>query len=244
MAESIARHAPAAIHESFRALMRGQIERADYDVFTRRATTSTWFKLAEARVAGASCELQLPTPRPSPRVLAQAGRLFYPIPVIEPRTDWRPAPERSQHCRRGRWIRGGSNEEDRLAECLRGAMSQAPHVAEIVIADGGSRDNTLDLVREFARRDPRIRIVEAAPAPARWNGKVSGLHAGERAMSQIVEWLLLLDADVDVEPALAAALLATAGARVRLSGHHGRLGFRRCSFSKQVLAGGARIACM
>ena len=67
--------------------------------------------------------------------------------------------------------------------CLDGLLAQGPEVGEILIVDGGSTDGTRDLVRAYARRDRRLRLVEAGPAPDDWNGKVWGLDVGERALS-------------------------------------------------------------
>jgi hypothetical protein len=45
-------------------------------------------------------------------------------------------------------------------------------------------------VRACARRDPRLRLVEAGSAPDDWNGKVWGLDVGERALVSDAQWLL------------------------------------------------------
>ncbi len=65
-----------------------------------------------------------------------------------------------------------------------------------MIADGGSRDATRDLVRRFTRRDVRLRLLEAGAAPAGWNGKVWGLHCAERVLAPTADWVLTVDADV------------------------------------------------
>ena len=105
------------------------------------------------------------------------------------------------------------NEAQRLAPCLDGLLGQGPEVGEILIVDGGSTDGTRDLVRAYARRDRRMRLVEAGPAPDDWNGKVWGLDVGERALSWSAAWLLTLDADVRPSPALARSLVARAQRR-------------------------------
>ena len=105
------------------------------------------------------------------------------------------------------------NEAHRLAPCLDGLLGQGPEVGEILIVDGGSTDGTRDLVRAYARRDRRLRLVEAGPAPDDWNGKVWGLDVGERALSWSAAWLLTLDADVRPSPALARSLVARAQRR-------------------------------
>jgi dolichol-phosphate mannosyltransferase len=62
-----------------------------------------------------------------------------------------------------------------------------------------------------------VRLVEAGPAPADWNGKVWGLHVGEGALGPTRDWVLVVDADVRPGPALARSLVACARSRaVRL----------------------------
>jgi dolichol-phosphate mannosyltransferase len=102
------------------------------------------------------------------------------------------------------------DEAHRLAACLEGLLGHGNEVGEILVVDGGSTDGTRDLVRAYARRDPRLRLVEAGPAPADWNGKVWGLDVAERALASGAEWLLTLDADVRPSAALARSLVARA----------------------------------
>ena len=105
------------------------------------------------------------------------------------------------------------NEAHRLGPCLEGLLAFGNEVGEIMIVDGGSTDGTRDLVRTCARRDRRLRLVEAGRAPEDWNGKVWGLAAGERALGSGAQWLLTLDADVRPAPALARSLVARAERR-------------------------------
>nr|BBH93267.1 glycosyl transferase [Thermogemmatispora argillosa] len=102
------------------------------------------------------------------------------------------------------------NEYERLAPCLEGLLAQGPEVGLILVIDGGSYDGTPQLVCAYARRDQRLRLLEAAPIPAGWNGKVWGLEAGWRALPPAFPWVLTVDADVRPAPGLVAALLARA----------------------------------
>ncbi len=104
------------------------------------------------------------------------------------------------------------DEESRLAPCLEGALAHGPSVGEILVVDGGSRDGTRDLVSRFAERDMRVRLIDAAPVPAGWNGKIWGLECGRLALHPETAWYLGLDADVTPSPTLADALLAFAAA--------------------------------
>jgi dolichol-phosphate mannosyltransferase len=105
------------------------------------------------------------------------------------------------------------NEVHRLRRCLDGAVAQGAEVGEILVVDSGSEDGTRELAQQFARCDSRVRLVEAGRAPTVWNGKVWGLHHGERALSAGSEWVLMLDADVAPSPGLAHALVSRARSR-------------------------------
>jgi dolichol-phosphate mannosyltransferase len=99
------------------------------------------------------------------------------------------------------------NEQDRLTDCLNGAIKQGPEVASILIADGGSTDGTRIIADRFSALDARIRWIDAEPVPADWNGKAWGIEVGRRAAHADSPWLLTLDADAQAEPLLAASLM-------------------------------------
>ncbi len=105
------------------------------------------------------------------------------------------------------------DEAERLVPCLDGLMAQSAEVGEILVIDGGSRDRTTALIRAAATRDRRLRLIEAGPAPAGWNGKVWGLHMGHRVVTRDAEWLLTVDADVRAAPGLARSLVVHAERR-------------------------------
>lgn len=104
------------------------------------------------------------------------------------------------------------NEAARLRPCLEGLIAQGEEAEEILVIDGGSTDETPALVREFAARDPRLRLIEADPAPAGVNGKAWGLQAGLDASLPGLPWVATIDADVRSKPELIRSLIAHAGA--------------------------------
>ena len=109
------------------------------------------------------------------------------------------------------------NEARRLVPCLDGLTAHGPALTAILIVDGGSTDGTQALVGAYAQRDARVRLVDASPVPAGWNGKPWGLQRGWEHVPADAAWILTLDADVRPSPALAHALTAFAEqARLRV----------------------------
>ena len=102
------------------------------------------------------------------------------------------------------------NERDRLAPCLERLIAQGKEVCEIVVVDGGSDDHTQQLVYAYAARDSRVRLVDASPVPANWNGKAWGLQVGLSSADSDSRWLLTIDADVRPGALLTGALLGRA----------------------------------
>ena len=102
------------------------------------------------------------------------------------------------------------NERERLGPCLAGIAAQGGELLEALVVDGGSRDGTQELVREWERRDRRIRLVDAGPVPGSGNPKVHGLQSGLDRVGDEAGWVLTLDADVRPSPGLVRALLAHA----------------------------------
>ena len=101
------------------------------------------------------------------------------------------------------------NEAERVSPCLDGLLAQPAEVGAILVIDGGSTDATRELVATYARREPRVRLVDAAPIPAGVNGKAHGLQAG-LTNAPDSEWVLTIDADVRPARALTRSLLAMA----------------------------------
>jgi len=101
------------------------------------------------------------------------------------------------------------NEEARLPSMLQALIAEArtvPEIAEILIVDGGSSDDTRGIVMTAAALDPRVTFVDASPVPITAVGKAWGLHHG--AAAACGDWLLTLDADTIVTPGLTRALAA------------------------------------
>jgi dolichol-phosphate mannosyltransferase len=99
------------------------------------------------------------------------------------------------------------NESARLGSCLEKLIASGPHVREIIVVDGGSADGTGKIIASFAATDSRVRALEPAATPAGWNGKAWGLERGLIASSPASEWIVTIDADVRVRPALLGAMI-------------------------------------
>ena len=80
-----------------------------------------------------------------------------------------------------------------LAESIESVLNQTFTEFEFIIVDDGSVDNTLDVLRVFSARDPRIVVVEKQNT-----GLTDSLNVGlQRARG---EWIARLDADDICEP--------------------------------------------
>lgn len=76
----------------------------------------------------------------------------------------------------------------------------------IVVIDDQSGDATAE-----AARAAGAEVITGAPLPAGWSGKLWALEQGRRVVTS--RWLLLLDADIELQPGALAALTALAAER-------------------------------
>jgi chlorobactene glucosyltransferase len=85
------------------------------------------------------------------------------------------------------------DEEAILADCLASVCTQSYPLLEILVVDDRSTDRTAAIARDFARADPRVRLITIDELPPGWTGKT---HALQRAADQARgEWFWFLDAD-------------------------------------------------
>ncbi len=102
------------------------------------------------------------------------------------------------------------NEEARLGPCLAALAMTDEAVVWIIVIDGGSTDGTRAIVEAAADRDPRVELLATGVAPDGVNGKAWQLQRGLEAA--VADWILTLDADVEVAPRFPASLMARATA--------------------------------
>jgi glycosyltransferase involved in cell wall biosynthesis len=114
------------------------------------------------------------------------------------------------------------NEERSIGACVESALASRGVELEVIVLDDHSDDRTADIVREMARKDPRVRLEPAPPLPDGWCGKQHACYT----LSKLARFpvLTFLDADVRLAPdALArmAAFLDASGAEL-VSGFPGQ----------------------
>ena len=84
------------------------------------------------------------------------------------------------------------NEENNIRECLSSLVNQtyAAGEYEVVVADGGSKDDTQRIVKEFERRHPNVRLVIEPK-----KGTAVGRNAGVKASRY--DYVAFIDADCE-----------------------------------------------
>jgi cellulose synthase/poly-beta-1,6-N-acetylglucosamine synthase-like glycosyltransferase len=104
------------------------------------------------------------------------------------------------------------DEAANIGPCVAALLALAGRPCVQVI-DDGSADATVRLAAALAAGEPRLTLSAAGPLPAGWRGKVHALWVGSQGAG--ADWLLLIDADVRVNPAaLERALAAAEGRRL------------------------------
>ena len=90
-------------------------------------------------------------------------------------------------------VLAGYNEDQIIDRTLRSVLASKHPLTEVIVVSDGSTDRTAEKVREVARRDSRVRLVEQENT-----GKPGALNAGLRTASS--EIIVTLDADTLVTP--------------------------------------------
>ena len=65
------------------------------------------------------------------------------------------------------------NEASLLPGCLEDILSQTLTEIELVVVDDGSTDTTAEVLKEYSKRDPRIRVIST-----KHKGIISALNTG------------------------------------------------------------------
>ena len=97
------------------------------------------------------------------------------------------------------------NESRNIARCLDSILAQDYPGLEVIVVDDRSNDDTGTIVRGYAARDGRVKLLESEPLPDGWTGKNYALHRGARGARGDV--LVFLDADVALDPGALSAMV-------------------------------------
>lgn len=100
------------------------------------------------------------------------------------------------------------NEAQNIGPALDAALASMGVPVEVLVMDDGSTDRTAEIVRDYADRDARVRLLSAPPLEEGWTGKVHACH--HLSVAATGTHFLFVDADVRLEPR-AAALMAGYG---------------------------------
>lgn len=88
------------------------------------------------------------------------------------------------------------NEETRIRACVESVLANQNVTLEVLVLDDHSTDRTGEIVREIARRDPRVRLISSQPLPRNWCGKQFACHQLSELAS--APYLCFIDADVQL----------------------------------------------
>lgn len=99
------------------------------------------------------------------------------------------------------------DEAGNLSQLLPRLLASDYEPLEVLVLDDGSSDGTGQVVRDHARSDPRVTLIQGAEPPAGWTGKNWACH--QLAHHAGGEILLFCDADVRPGPAAVARTVAS-----------------------------------
>ena len=97
------------------------------------------------------------------------------------------------------------DDRDRLGRALASALDPEGPTREVVVVDDGSTDGTAEVAAEWARRDPRVRVVTRAQ-----NSGGCGAPRNDGLDAARGRYVMFLDSDDELEPGAFAGLVAVA----------------------------------
>ena len=121
------------------------------------------------------------------------------------------------------------NEEHSIRELLDGLLNQTRKPDEIVITDGGSTDNTVQIVEEYARHGAPVRLIKT-------DGALPGRGRNLAAAGASCEWLGFIDAGIRPEKDWLEALTSRAQQDSRIDMVYGAWSPVTDTFFKQCAA--------
>lgn len=90
------------------------------------------------------------------------------------------------------------NEEHNIEGCVLSVLNQTYPAIEVIVVDDQSTDRTPELLEEMAAGHSRLRVLRGRDLPEGWIGKGWALWQAHQEADG--DWIVLLDADVRLEP--------------------------------------------
>ena len=95
------------------------------------------------------------------------------------------------------------NMEKYIRQCLNSVVCQTLKEIEIIIVDAGSKDGTLEILREYAREDARIQVLHS-------DKKSYGYQMNRGIAMASGEYIGIVETDDFIEPDMMAVLYGKA----------------------------------
>jgi chlorobactene glucosyltransferase len=102
------------------------------------------------------------------------------------------------------------NEARNIRRCMESLLAQEYPDFELIVLDDRSTDATPAILREYAARDKRLKVLLGEELPPGWAGKPHALYQAARAARG--EWLCFVDADTFAGPQALASVYSKAQA--------------------------------
>jgi chlorobactene glucosyltransferase len=97
------------------------------------------------------------------------------------------------------------NEERNARGCIESLVSQKYPNFEVIAVDDRSKDNTLNILKEFASGHNNLKVIEGDTVPEGWVGKNYAVWQGVKRTRG--DWLLFIDADTTSDPCLLSTVI-------------------------------------
>ena len=96
------------------------------------------------------------------------------------------------------------NSEQHIQQCLDSILSQSYSDLEVICVEDGSTDHTLELLEEFAAKDPRVIVIKRS--------ENTGISSARNTAITVArgEWLLFVDSDDWISPDTCERAIAAA----------------------------------
>lgn len=90
------------------------------------------------------------------------------------------------------------NEEKNIGTCLNSILAQDYPNFEIIVLNDNSTDSTAEIIKFYAKKDKRIKLITGKKLPKGWTGKSFACMQLSKAAKG--DWFLFTDADTNHQP--------------------------------------------